>query len=242
MSPLAAPLLAATSPRDLDPPTPGTWDWEFAADIAPFLLDGLVVTIQATAIGISLAMVLGLGLAVLRRSPLRVVSLPTAAVVEFIRSTPLLVQLFFFFIALPDITGITLSPLQTGVLALAIHYGAYTSESYRAGIENVPRGQWEASTAINLSTVQTWRHVVLPQAVPTVIPALGNYVVAMLKDAPLLSAITVLELLAQARQIQGIWFRGLEPFTMAGLFFLAVSIPASIGVRFLERRYGYQQG
>ncbi len=81
----------------------------------------------------------------------------------------------------------------------------------------------------------------LPQAVPTVIPALGNYVVSMLKDAPLLSSITVLELLAQARQIQGIWFRGLEPFTMAGVLFLVISIPASMGVRYLERRYGYQR-
>lgn len=232
--------VAATTPRDLDPPTPDTWDWEFAVDILPFLLDGLVVTLQATAAGISIAVVLGLALAIVRRSHLRLVSWPVGAFVELVRSTPLLVQLFFFFIAFPDLTGITLSPLQTGIVALAIHYGAYTSEAYRAGIEHVARGQWEAATAINLSPVQTWREVVLPQAVPTVIPALGNYLVAMLKDAPLLSAITVLELLAQARQIQGIWFRGLEPFTMAGLLFLAVSIPASIGVRFLERRYGYR--
>lgn len=239
MNPL---LLAASSARDLDPPTPGTWDWDFAWDITPFLFEGLLVTIQATVIGISLAMVLGLVLAILRRSRHRIVSWPTAAVIEFVRSTPLLVQLFFFFIAFPEMTDLSLSPLRTGILALAIHYGAYTSEAYRAGIENVARGQWEASTAINLSTPQAWRHVVLPQAVPTVIPALGNYVVAMLKDAPLLSAITVTELLSEARQIQGFWFRGLEPFTMAGVLFLAVSIPASIGVRYLEKRYGHQRG
>lgn len=235
-------VVGAETIRDLDPPAPGTWDWGFAAGILPFLLEGLVVTIQATAVGITIAMVLGLALAILRRARLLVVRWPATAFVEFVRSTPLLVQLFFWFIAFPDVTGITLSPLRTGILALGIHYATYTSEAYRAGIEGVRRGQWEAATAINLSAPQTWRHIVLPQAVPSVIPALGNYLVAMLKDAPLLSAITVVELLAQARQIQGIWFRGLEPFTMVGLLFLTVSIPASIFVRFLEKRYGYQRG
>lgn len=237
-------LLADHGPRPphVDAPgAPGEWDGGFATDIIPFLLEGLWVTIQATVAGIALAMVLGLLLAIARRSHVKLVSWPVAGFIEFVRSTPLLVQLFFVFNALPELTGVSMSPLRTGVVALAIHYGTYTSESYRAGIESVPRGQWEAATAINLSTARTWRHVVLPQAIPTVIPALGNYVVAMLKDAPLLSAITVLELVAQARNIQGIWFRGLEPFTVAGLLFLAVSIPAAIGVRYLERRYGYER-
>lgn len=243
MSPLgaSATVLASHDPRHFDTPTSGTWDWDWAIDILPFLADGLWVTIQATLLGISVAMVLGLALAIARRSKIKLISWPVAAFIEFIRSTPLLVQLFFLFIAFPELTGITLSPLRTGVLALAIHYGTYTSEAYRAGIESVAKGQWEASTAINLSTPQTWRHVVLPQAVPTVIPALGNYVVAMLKDAPLLSAITVTELVAQAKALQGVWFRGLEPFTMAGVLFLAVSIPAATGVRYLERRYGYER-
>lgn len=90
-----------------------------------------------------------------------------------------------------------------------------------------------------MSEATKWRRIILPQAIPTVIPALGNYLVAMFKDAPLLSTVTVLELLAVARSIQGFTFRGLEPFTLAGLLFLAVSIPASVLVRYLERRYGY---
>lgn len=234
-------VLAGPDLRHLDPPDPGTWDWGFARDLAPFLLRGLWVTVQATVAGIALAMVLGLALAIARRSRRRLISWPAAGFVEFIRSTPLLVQLFFLFVALPELTGIALSPLTTGIVGLALHYGSYTSESYRAGIESVPAGQWEAATAINLAPAATWRYVVLPQAVPNVIPALGNHVVAMLKDAPLLSSITVLELVAQAKKAQGIWFRGLEPFTMAGVFFLAVSIPAAIAVRALERRYGYER-
>lgn len=234
-------VLADHDPRDFEAPQSGSWDWGFAAEIVPYLAEGLWVTIQATLLGISLALVMGLALAIARRSQVKLISWPVAAFIEFVRSTPLLVQLFFFFIAFPELTGITMSPLRTGVIALGIHYGTYTSEAYRAGIESVATGQWEASTAINLSTPQTWRHVVLPQAVPTVIPALGNYVVAMFKDAPLLSAITVTELVAKADTIQGVWFRGLEPFTMAGVLFLAVSIPAATGVRYLERRYGFER-
>lgn len=222
------------------PPT-GVWDWDFAATILPELLRGLWVTVQATLMGIAVAMILGLALAMGRRSRQRLISWPAAGFVEFVRSTPLLAQLFFLFFVLPDL-GVVMSPMVTGVLALGIHYGAYTSESYRAGIESVPRGQWEAAIALNMRSATKWRRVVLPQAIPTVIPALGNYLVAMFKDAPLLSTITVLELLAIARSIQGQTFRGLEPFTLAGLLFLAVSIPAAVFVRYLERRYKFARG
>jgi polar amino acid transport system permease protein len=216
----------------------GDWDWDFALEILPALLEGLKVTVQATILGILVAMALGLVLAMARRSERKYVSWPVGGLVEGVRSTPLLAQLFFLYYVLPDF-GIVLSPMVIGVLGLGIHYACYTSESYRAGIESVPRGQWEAAVALNMSQAARWRYVVLPQAVPTVIPALGNYLVAMFKEAPLLSTVSVLELLAVARSIQSVTFRGLEPFTMAGLLFLAVSIPASILVRYLERRYGY---
>jgi len=216
----------------------GDWDWEFAREILPALLEGLKVTVQATILGILVAMTLGLVLAMARRSERRWISWPVGGLVEAVRSTPLLAQVFFLYFVLPEF-GIVLPPMVIGVLGLGIHYACYTSESYRAGIESVPRGQWEAAVALNMSQAARWRYVILPQAVPTVIPALGNYLVAMFKEAPLLSTVTVFELLAVARSIQSVSFRGLEPFTMAGLLFLAVSIPASILVRYLERRYGY---
>lgn len=226
------------SARPLAQQSQGDWDWDFALEILPALLQGLKVTVQATILGILVAMTLGLVLAMARRSERRWVSWPVGGLVEGVRSTPLLAQLFFLYFVLPEF-GVVLSPMVIGVLGLGIHYACYTSESYRAGIESVPRGQWEAAVALNMSQATRWRYVVLPQAVPTVIPALGNYLVAMFKEAPLLSTVTVLELLAVARSIQSVTFRGLEPFTMAGLLFLAVSIPASILVRYLERRYGY---
>jgi polar amino acid transport system permease protein len=219
---------------------PATWDWEFAGDILPLLLDGLWLTVKLTLLGITMAMVLGLVLAMLRRSTVRAVSWPVAGFIEFIRSTPLLAQLFFLFFVLPSF-GIVLSGFAAGVLGLGIHYASYTSESYRAGIQSVDRGQWEAATALNLPPRVVWSSIVLPQAVPTVLPALGNYLVAMLKDAPLASTITVIELLGTAKAIQSQSFRGLEPFTLAGILFLAVSVPAAFFVRFLERRYGYER-
>lgn len=219
----------------------GAWDWGFAVEILPELLRGLWVTVKLTAAGISLALIGGLGLALLRRSRRRLIRWPVGLVVEFVRGTPLLVQLFFLYFVLPDF-GVVLSGFAVGVLGLAIHYACYTSETYRAGIESVDRGQWEAGTAINLSRIQTWRHVVLPQAIPWALPALGNYVVASLKDAPLAATVTVFGVLGAAQRIQAESFRGLEPRTIAGVLFLAVSVPASGAVRLLERRYSRARG
>lgn len=216
------------------------WDWDFAWEILPGLARGMWETVVATLVGITIGMILGLVLALLRRSSSRVVSWPTRALIEFVRSTPLLVQLFFIFFVLPSF-GLTLSAFVSLVVGLGVHYGAYTSESYRAGIENVERGQWEASVALNLSPTTTWTRVVLPQAIPTVIPALGNYLVAMLKDAPLAIGIGAGGILVAATTIVGRTLRNLEPFILMGVLFLAVSIPGALFARYLEKRYGYER-
>lgn len=226
------PLLAQTGSR---------FDWDYFVELIPVVGEGMLQTIVATLVGITFGMILGLLLALLRRSRLRVVSWPIGAVIEFIRSTPLLVQLYFVFIVLPISFDITLNPFMTLVVALGIHYGTYTSESYRAGIENVGRGQWEASTALNLSPATTWTSIVLPQAVPTVIPALGNYLVAMLKDAPLAYAIGAGGVVLAAQSEASRSFQSVEPYTLMGLMFLAVSIPLAIFARYLEKRYGYER-
>ena len=216
------------------------FDWSFALEILPTLGSALLITIQATVLGMLVAVTLGLALALLRRSRLRIVSLPTAFVIEFVRSTPLLVQMYFLFYVLP-LTGVRMSPLATGITALGLHYATYCAEVYRAGIEAVPRGQWEAATALNMSRWRTAVGVVLPQAIPPVVPALGNYLVAMFKDTPLLSAITVVELLQQSKMIGSATFRYTEPLTLVGLLFLALSLVAAWGVRGLEarlQRYG----
>lgn len=211
-----------------------TFDWRFAWEILPELLGALEVTLEATGLGMGLALVLGLAWAVARRSRRRLVAMPAAGLVEFVRSTPLLVQIYFLFYVAPSV-GLAASPLVSGVFALGLHYSAYTAEVYRAGIEGVPKGQWEAAIALNLGRWHTWRAIILPQAIPPVIPALGNYLVAMFKDTPLLAAITVLELLQTAKLIGAETFRYLEPLTLVGVLFLVLSLLASRLVRRLER-------
>ncbi|MBC6460495.1 ectoine/hydroxyectoine ABC transporter permease subunit EhuD [Actinomadura sp. HBU206391] len=213
------------------------WSWSYVQEILPTLLRGLLVTVEATVLGYALALVLGLAIAVLRHSAGRVTGQVLRWAVEFVRSTPLLVQLFFLFYVLPGF-GITLGALATGVIGLGVHYATYTSEVYRSGIESVPRGQWEAATALSLPSRRVWTGVVLPQAVPKVIPALGNYVIAMFKDTPLLLGITVLEMLGSAYKAGSESYRMLEPVTLVGLLFVAVSVLAGLLVRRLERRYG----
>ncbi|MBP0581044.1 ectoine/hydroxyectoine ABC transporter permease subunit EhuD [Labrys sp. LIt4] len=213
-----------------DPSTPLT----YAQSILPILLIGLTVTLQAAAAGFAIALVLGLVFALMRRSRFAVVSWGTAFVVEFLRDTPLLVQLFFLYYVLPDY-GIALPAFLTGAIALGLQYSAYTSEVYRGGIEAVPRGQWEAATALNMSRWQLYRNVIIPQMVPRILPTMGNYLIAMLKETPVLSVVTVLEMLGLANMIGENTFEYLVPLSMVGIIFLILTLVCSAGVHRLER-------
>jgi polar amino acid transport system permease protein len=210
------------------------WDWGYAWEILPILAKASLVTIQATILGFILAASVGLLLAILRMSQSGWVAIPTAGFIEFIRSTPLLIQIFFVFFVFPEF-GINLSAMTAGVLAIGLHYGTYCSEVYRAGLANIPRGQWEASTALNLSYYHTFRDVIIPQAIPPVVPALGNYLVALFKETPLLSAIAVLELMQTAKILGSENFRYTEPITLVGLFFLVFSLVTAALIRQVER-------
>ncbi|WP_329276422.1 ectoine/hydroxyectoine ABC transporter permease subunit EhuD [Streptomyces sp. NBC_01451] len=212
-----------------------TWDWGAVRDFLPHLWDGLLVALRALALGSLISFTLGLVWALLMRTPTLWVRRPVGVVTEFVRDTPLLVQLFFLFYVLPE-WGIAASALTTGVVAIGLHYSTYTMQVYRAGIEAVPPGQWEAATALSLPVRRTWTAVILPQALRRVVPALGNYVIAMLKDTPLLMTITVLEMLGEARLFSQEHFRFTEPLTVIGVAFVLISLPASLLVRALERR------
>ncbi len=209
------------------------FDWQFALSILPQLARAAVVTIEATVLGFALAAVLGLVLALLRRSANPWVSGATGSFIEFIRSTPVLIQIFFLYFVFPRF-GVVIPALTAGVLALGLHYACYCSEVYRAGLEGIPRGQWEAATALNLSPARTYWDVIIPQAIPPVVPALGNYLIGMFKETPLLSAIAVVELMQTAKIIGSETFRYLEPITMVGVFFLIMSLISAAGVRRLE--------
>ncbi|WP_046468841.1 ectoine/hydroxyectoine ABC transporter permease subunit EhuD [Allosalinactinospora lopnorensis] len=211
-------------------------DWDFIVEAMPALLAGLRYTVLATVMGYALALVLGLVVAMVRKGAPPTVAKTVFWIMEFIRCTPLLVQLFFVFYVLPS-AGIALTPLTAGVIALGVHYAAYTAEVYRSGLDGVPKGQWEAARALSLPGVRTWTSVILPQAIRRVIPALGNYLIAMFKDTPLLFAITVPELLFEANRLGGENFKYLETISAVGVLFIVVSVLSAIGIRFLERRY-----
>ncbi|KLL96922.1 amino acid ABC transporter permease [Rhodococcus sp. IITR03] len=210
------------------------WSWERAADALPVLLEGFRITLLATVLGFVVAAVLGLVVVVARRSLPKVLATALSAVVQFIRLTPLVVQLLFVYYLLPQF-----SALQIGIAVLGIHYSTYMAEVYRAGIDAVPKGQWEACRALSLSPMRTWRAVILPQAVRRVVPALGNYAVSLFKDTPFLFTISVVEMVTAAQQFGARNFQYLEPLTLAGLIFLLASYPTSLLVRRLERRLAY---
>ncbi|KQX40087.1 ectoine/hydroxyectoine ABC transporter permease subunit EhuD [Devosia sp. Root436] len=217
-----------------------TWDTSngdlaFALSILPILLRGMLVTIQATIAGFAIAMVLGLVFAVLKSVPLKIVSWPAIVITEFFRDTPLLVQLFFLYYVLADY-NIILPAFATGALALGVQYSAYMAEVYRAGIEAVARGQREAARALDLSASRTFTHIILPQAVPRVVPALGNYLVSIMKDVPVLSVVTVLEMLGVARIIGDQTFNYLVPLSMVGGLYLIMTLVASALVRFVDAK------
>ncbi|MFD7612261.1 ectoine/hydroxyectoine ABC transporter permease subunit EhuD [Streptomyces sp. NPDC059828] len=211
------------------------WDWSAVADFMPRFWDGVLVTLQTLVLGSLLSFTLGLVWALALRSELRLLRWPVGLITEFIRCTPLLVQLFFLFFVLPE-WGVQFSALTTGTIAIGLHYSTYTAQVYRAGIDAVPAGQWEAATALSLPAHRTWFAVILPQAVRRIAPALGNYVIAMLKDTPILAGISVLEMLQQSRLESAATFQYTEPLTVVGVAFIVIAYPASLLVRTLERR------
>ncbi|HZS82179.1 MAG TPA: ectoine/hydroxyectoine ABC transporter permease subunit EhuD [Stellaceae bacterium] len=212
------------------------WDWGYALEILPVLGQAAIITIEATLLGFAMAAVLGLVFAILRMlGP--AVAWPVSMLIELVRSTPLLIQIFFLYFVLPKF-GVTLDAFTAGVLALGLHYATYCAEVYRAGLENIPRGQWEASIALNLSLYTTFKDIILPQAIPPVVPPLGNYLVALFKETPLLSAIAVLELMQTAKILGSETFRYVEPITLVGALFLAMSLVSAALIRQVERALG----
>lgn len=210
------------------------WDWNFAVQILPAMLWATVNTLAAAGIGYAIALALGLVFFTLQRTRSKIFNRVTREVVEVIRSTPLILQIFFVYYIGPEY-GIVLSPWVAGMLAIGLHYAAYLSEVYRGGIDSVPRGQFEACTALNMSTIKMYRRIILPQALPLSLGGMGNYLIGIFKDTPMLSVIGVAELLQAANTIGGENYRYLEPFTLVGIIFLIISLISSAMIKNFER-------
>lgn len=202
----------------------------------PGLWAGVQLTVFLTFVSMAFALVVGLFLALAQfDTRKKYFSWPARAFVEFIRGTPLLLQLFYIYYVFPFF-GLRLDPIVAGVIGLGINTGAYLSEVFRSGIDAVDKGQWEAADALGMPTSLTLRHVVLPQAFRIVIPPVGNYFISLFKDTALVSTISVSELLFSGQLLAAQTFRYIEIYSIIFVIYLAVSYPASLGVRWIERR------
>lgn len=223
---------------------PLNWKWDVFFDSFPYVLEGLKITFGLTIACYTFALIFGFAWTFLRRVPNRAFVWVVTWTMEFIRSTPPLVQLYFIYYSLPLIPyiGMTLSPFTCAVLALGIHFSTYIGEVYRSGIESVDKGQWEASTALNFSTFKKWTKIILPQAIPPTIPMLGNYLIIMFKEIPLASTIGVMGILNLANEYGSIHYRYLEPITVVAILFLLLSYPSALLIRKLETKMNSRYG
>lgn len=206
-------------------------------EFLPILLEGAVVTIELTALGavVALAMAFIAGLAKL--SPWRIVRYPAAVYVEVFRGTSALVQLFWLYFVLPHF-GVTISAFQAGWLALGLNIGAYGSEVVRGAILAVPRGQYEAAIALNLSTTQRMTRIIIPQAAVAMLPPWGNLLIELLKATSLVSLITLADLTFRAYQLNQATFRTAEIFTLVLVIYFVIALAITGGIRWLERVLG----
>jgi polar amino acid transport system permease protein len=215
-----------------------TYQWDFAPVFANsgLLVEGLVNTLRVTALALVFGLVLGLVLALMRLSPRKWLSWPAGFVIEVFRTTPPLVQLFWFFFALPILVGIEMTPFIAAVVTFSIQSSAFFAEVFRAGIQSIDRGQWESAQAIGMSRQQALNRIILPQAVTRMIPAFMERAIELMKTTTLVATISYADLLYNANAIAQKTYRPLETFTIAALIYFVVIYAFSLLARALERR------
>lgn len=203
----------------------------------PLLLTGAAVTVQITALSVLLGIIIGLFVGIARISTYRVIHLIAAVYVDFLRGTPLLVQIFLVYFALPVVTGQRIDPFVAAIAACSINSSAYVAEIFRAGIQSIDAGQMEAGRSLGMSWIQTMRYIIVPQAARRVIPPLGNEFIALLKDSSLVSVIGFEELTRRGQLIIARTYASLEIWLCVAIIYLAMTVSISRLVAWLERRY-----
>ena len=213
------------------------FDLSLIFDSLPLLGIGALVTIEITAVSVFLGTCIGLmvGIAELARYPW--IRIPAKIYVDFIRGTPLLVQIFIIYFALPIILGTRIEPFVAAVAACSINSGAYVAEIFRAGIQSIDKGQMEAGRSLGMSWTQTMRYIVIPQAFRRTIPQLGNEVIAMLKDSSLVSVIGFEELTRKGQLVIASTYGSLEIWTAVAIIYLIMTLSITRFVAFLEKRF-----
>lgn len=212
-------------------------NFELMVQAMPLLLTGAVVTVKITALSVFLGILIGLFVGIARISTYKIVHLAAAVYVDFLRGTPLLVQIFLVYFALPVLTGQRIDPFIAAIAACSINSSAYVAEIFRAGIQSIDAGQMEAGRSLGMTWTQTMRYIIVPQAARRVIPPLGNEFIALLKDSSLVSVIGFEELTRRGQLIIARTYASLEIWICVAIIYLVMTVSISRLVAWLERRY-----
>ncbi|WP_152346952.1 MULTISPECIES: amino acid ABC transporter permease [Brevibacterium] len=211
------------------------FDWTVVTSNFPRLLDGLVLTLEIAVIVIALSMILAIPVAFLRMSNIEVVRWLAQLYIEIFRCTPLLVQLFWVYYALPTLTGITIPGTISAIIALTLNLTAFMAEAYRSGFQAVPPEQVEAGKMLRLSRFQQIRYIIVPQALKQQLPVILSLNISLFKDTALVSTIAVADLMFTANKISTESYRALEILTVAALMYFVIAFPASLILSKIER-------
>ena len=214
------------------------YDWHFdvVAEELDFLLGGLGLTVGLSVLSMAASLILGLLVSFARLSPWRPLRAISSVYTDFLRGTPLLVQLLWIYYSLPILTGVTFSPFTSAAIALTLNLSAFVSEVYRAGIQSIGRGQREAALALGMSSWQAMRRIILPQSIRRVLPPLGSIWVSLFKDTALVSVIAVPELMYRGKVLSIETYRPLEIYTAVAIIYFLVTYPQARGVDWLFNR------
>jgi His/Glu/Gln/Arg/opine family amino acid ABC transporter permease subunit len=216
------------------------WDWSAVWDNLPLLLDGVIVTIIASVASMALSLFCALPIAFARISG-RWLGFVAQIYIELFRNLPLLVLVLWVFTVLPLLTGLTLTPFLSGIVALSLNLSAFIAEIYRAGITSIAAGQSQAALALGMTRLQLMKRIVLPQAIMRVLPALGSMWVSLFKDTAILSVIGVGELMYEGRIAATDTYRPLEVFTGVAVIYYVLAYPQSLGVNWLFNKFQVQE-
>lgn len=213
------------------------WHFDVVWENFPIMLSGIWLTVLLSILSMLLGAILGMVVALARLSPWAGLRGIAYCYTELFRTTPLLVQIVWVFYVLPLVTGLTLTPFYSGLVAFGLNIAAFMAEIYRAGITSVGRGQSEASLALGMSGAQVMRRILIPQAITRMIPPIGTMWISLFKDTSLVSAIGVTELMYQARFLAVDTYRPVEIFTVCAVIYFVITFPQSIGVNWLYHKY-----
>lgn len=211
-------------------------DWTVIVDYLPDLLVGARVTLALTALSLAIGIVVGLALALARISGWKILSWPAYAYIEFFRTTPPLVQIVWFYFVVPVIIGTELNSFQAASAALGLNIAAFLAEIFRSGIQGIDATQRDAAQVLGLGRIDTYRFIVLPQALRIVLPPTTTTIMLLLKGTSLASAIGTLELMRVGQLVSLETFRPFEVLTAVAVIYFVITWPVALGARYLERR------